>query len=205
MPPPKRFDRVERETIENRRRRRRRRFASAEVFSSLCLSLSRSHQLSSPPSPPNHNNNNQNPLSSGSPLETLKKKSDAAYTWVQNEQAEVANTAYRLKTIYQQNKTVPRKYLTCESSGEFFLFYRDLERDKRERERVKREEKKERSCTQKMSIKSKKKHETVLNTSLSYFDAAWARAREIRLHPDTTIAIKKEVRKKAFELSLFYF
>ena len=38
------------------------------------------------------------------------------------------------------------------------------------------------------------KKRTVLNTSLSYFDAAWARAREIRLHPDTTIAIKKEVK-----------
>lgn len=42
----------------------------------------------------------------------MKKKSDAAYTWVQDETAEIANTGYRLKTIYQQNKTVPRKYLT---------------------------------------------------------------------------------------------
>jgi hypothetical protein len=34
---------------------------------------------------------------------------------------------------------------------------------------------------------------TLLNTSLSYFDAAWARAREARLHPDTTKAVFKEM------------
>lgn len=42
--------------------------------------------------------------------------------------------------------------------------------------------------------KTKNPIKTVLNTSLSYFDAAWARAREMRLHPDSTIAIQKEVR-----------
>ena len=41
--------------------------------------------------------------------------------------------------------------------------------------------------------KKKRISKTVLNTSLSYFDAAWARAREMRLHPDSTIAIQKEV------------
>lgn len=128
---PKRFDRVERKTIENRRRRRR--FASAEVFSSLSHALSSTHPSPLPPKPCHQL---QNPLTSGSPLETLKKKSDAAFTWVQNEQAEVANTAYRLKTIYQQNKTVPRKYLTCESS--FFLFFQRLKRERRKEERERR-------------------------------------------------------------------
>jgi hypothetical protein len=42
----------------------------------------------------------------------MKKKTEAAYGWLQDETAEVANTGYRLKTIYQQNKTIPRKYLT---------------------------------------------------------------------------------------------
>lgn len=75
----------------------------------------------------------------------MKEKSDAAFDWAQAEAAEVANTNYRLKTIYEQNKTVPRKVLT------------------------------------------------LLNTSLSYFDAAWARAREARLRPDTTSAVYKEM------------
>jgi hypothetical protein len=123
----------------------------------------------------------------------MKKKSDAAYTWVQDETAEIANTGYRLKTIYQQNKTVPRKYLTRKLE---FSFSGSLYLEK-ERRGTKESTHKELvfSCLKKNQNKTKTSPTTVLNTSLSYFDAAWARAREIRLHPDTTIAIQKEVCK----------
>ena len=115
---PKRSDRVERERErkQSRKRRRRRRsrrprFFLLSFFFFLCLSRC-SHD--SPLHPrqlrptPNPQPAQQNPLTSGSPLEALKKKTDAAYTWVQDETAEVANTGYRLKTIYYANKTIPR-------------------------------------------------------------------------------------------------
>ena len=85
--------------------------SSSVSLAALTIPLSTPRQLRPTPNPQPAQ---QNPLTSGSPLEALKKKTDAAYTWVQDETAEVANTGYRLKTIYYANKTIPRKYLTCE-------------------------------------------------------------------------------------------
>ena len=192
--------------VEGRKQKRRRRrcplrFAPDEVSLLLFrfpLSLSRAHSTPSllfpfaSPTPPFPLR--QNPLKAGSPLEAMKKKTEAAYTWAQDETAEIANTGYRLKTIYQQNKTIPRKYLTRKYRVSLFLISRERERQEREREGNERE-----SLTKLVFSRRKKNVTTVLNTSLSYFDAAWARAREIRLHPDSTIAIQKEVSEAFFE------
>ena len=86
--------------------------SATRSLNALSLSLSLSLSLPLRPCQLRHPPFQQNPLTAGSPLEAMKKKSEAAYTWVQDETAEIANTGYRLKTIYQQNKTVPRKYLT---------------------------------------------------------------------------------------------
>jgi hypothetical protein len=62
------------------------------------------------------------------------------------------------------------------------------------RERKRKGQGKAHSHNAPLKKKTKNPIKTVLNTSLSYFDAAWARAREMRLHPNSTIAIQKEVR-----------
>jgi len=88
------------------------RFPRSATRSLNALSLSLSLSLPLRPCQLRPTPSRQNPRTAGSPLEAMKKKSEAAYSWVQDETAEIANTGYRLKTIYQQNKTVPRKYLT---------------------------------------------------------------------------------------------